>query len=48
MQDGGLQQQHGGVQVALPSLLLALGEGVGPLSVRIAGVQDVSLVETVR
>lgn len=47
LQDGGLQQQHGCVQVALPSLLLALGEGIGPLSIRVAGVQDVSLVRTV-
>lgn len=46
LKDGGLQQQDGGVQVSLPSLLLALGEGVGPVSVRVVGVEVVTLNET--
>lgn len=46
LEDGGLQQQHGGVQVSLPSLLLALGEGVGPVSVRVVGAEVVTLNET--
>lgn len=44
--DGSFQEQDGCVQVSLSSLLLTLSEGVGPVSVRVVGAEEVALEKT--
>lgn len=43
LQDGGLQQQHCCVQVSLSCFFLTLGEDVGRVSIRVVGVEVVTL-----